>query len=77
VLDVLTADADRFAARRAWRNYVLCLLDIARPNLVQKSLEALEPIEFTLHLLAEREAGQALPYEGILLVRDTPTSTAT
>jgi hypothetical protein len=70
LLDVLTAGTDPVATRRAWRNYAICLLDIAHPHLNRKSLDKLEPIEFTLRLLVAREAGEVQPYEGILLVRD-------
>jgi hypothetical protein len=68
--DVLTAGTDPVAARRAWRTYAICLLDIAHPHLNRKGLDKLEPIEFTLRLLIAREAGEVQPYEGILLVRD-------
>ena len=74
LLDIVGAGDDRFVARKAWRDYAICLLGLGLPNLSKRHRDELAPIQFVLCLLRAREAGEVQAYEGILLVRDRKPS---
>jgi hypothetical protein len=53
----------------AWRSYVLCLLSMSIPDLVDHARDHANKIERTLRIVNDRESGVAKAREGIQLVR--------